>query len=116
MVRSSPLRSMQIKTPNLKMFVVAVFVIILMCVMLLGVSFFAPSRLALVQEHMLGALHGGIIDRQEDVYVDGCARISDVEGPQAVTRTTRTTTFGDGTILTVMFTSPPTPTNVQCNG
>ncbi|NOK59610.1 MAG: hypothetical protein GFH27_549285n134 [Chloroflexi bacterium AL-W] len=116
MVRSSPLNSMQIKTPNLKIFFVFVFIAILICGMLLGISFLAPSRLALVQEHMLGVLHGGIVDQQEDVYVDGCARISDVDGPQAVTRTTRTTVFGDGTILTVMFTSPPTPTNVQCNG
>lgn len=81
----------------------------------LGVGFLAPSRLALVQEQVLRVIHGGIVDTTEETIVEGCLRLEGYDTPQAVTRTVRTVTFGDGTSLTITFTSRPAPTNMACN-
>ena len=94
-----------------------VFLIVLLTasLALLGIGLFAPAKLALVQEHMLGVFHGGVANIAEHTFVDACVEPQDAEGPQAVTRTIRTTVFRDGTSLSVTFSSIPTPTNSQCS-
>jgi hypothetical protein len=83
---------------------------------LLGIGFFAPAKLAMVQERMLGVFHGGVARIEEHTFVDACVEAQDAAGPQAVTRTIRTTVFLDGTSLSVTFSSIPTPTNSRCGG
>jgi hypothetical protein len=83
-------------------------------VLALGFGFFAPSKLSLLQERAIGLLHGGVIASEERTFIDACVSVPDAEGAQAVTRTVRTTSFRDGTALTVTFSSPPAPTNSQC--
>jgi hypothetical protein len=79
-----------------------------------GIALFAPVRLAVVHELMLGMLHGGVVDSSEKTYVDGCVitREGDTEITKAITRTHRTVTFGDGSTLEVIFSGVPTQTNV----
>lgn len=76
-----------------------------------GVGLFAPTRLAMVHEHTLGLLHGGIADVDEQTYVDGCVAVRGIEGLRAVTRTQRTVSFQDGTTLQVVFSGKPEQTN-----
>ncbi|PDW04103.1 hypothetical protein CJ255_05270 [Candidatus Viridilinea mediisalina] len=76
-----------------------------------GIGIFAPSRLAIFQEQALGLLHGGIADRNEETFVDGCVRVANSDVPQAITRTKRTVIFGDGTTLEITFSGRPTATN-----
>jgi hypothetical protein len=118
MVKSAPMRdhSIVIK-PRRRSGGGLVFLLVLVLVvstLTLGFGFFAPSKLALLQERAIGLLHGGIAGSEEHTFIDACAQIPDADGPQAVTRTVRTTTFRDGTALTVTFSSPPTPTNMHC--
>jgi hypothetical protein len=94
---------------------ILLILLLLGSVSLFGVGFLAPARLALAQEQVLGVLHGGIVDREERTFVDGCVRVEGLDAPQAVTRTIRLSRFGDGTSLMVIFDSRPTPTNVPCN-
>ena len=79
-----------------------------------GVGLFAPVRLALAQEQVLGLLHGGVVSSEEVSYVDGCVRIKGLEAAQAIARVHRTTTFKDGTTLEIIFSERPVPTNVTC--
>jgi len=67
-----------------------------------------------LQERAIGMLHGGVTSSEEHTFIDACVSIPDAEGTQAVTRTVRTTSFQDGTTLSVTFSSPPSPTNSQC--
>jgi hypothetical protein len=80
----------------------------------IGFGFFAPAKLALMQERAIGLLHGGVAGSDERTFVDACVSLPDTDSAQAVTRTVRTTTFRDGTSLSVTFSSAPTPTNSQC--
>jgi hypothetical protein len=94
----------------------AFLLLLLLCaiVIALGFGFFAPAKLALFQERAIGLLHGGVADIQERTLIDACVNRPQDEGTQAVTRTVRTTSFNDGTTLSVTFSSPPSPTNSQC--
>ncbi|RRR73338.1 MAG: hypothetical protein EI684_08920 [Candidatus Viridilinea halotolerans] len=76
-----------------------------------GIGLFAPSRLAIFQEQTLALLHGGIVSKNDETYVDGCVRMPEVDGPRAVRRTLRTVIFGDGTTLQIIFSDVPTATN-----
>jgi len=120
MVKSAPMRdhSIVIKPRRRTGAGAVVLLIILLSasLALLGVGFFAPAKLAVIQERMIGMLHGGVARIEEHTFVDACIEAQDTEGPQAVTRTIRTTVFRDGTSLTVAFSSIPTPTNSQCGG
>lgn len=78
---------------------------------LAGVGLFAPTRLAIVHEHALGLLHGGIVDVAEETFVDGCVSVPGAASPQAVTRTRRLVAYRDGTSLEVVFSGKPAPTN-----
>jgi hypothetical protein len=120
MVKSAPLRdhSIVIK-PRSRSAAGAVLLLIVLLsasLALFGIGFFAPAKLAIVQERMIGVLHGGVAGIEERTFVDACVEAQGAEGPQAVTRTTRTTVFLDGTSLSVTFSSVPTPTNSQCSG
>lgn len=79
-----------------------------------GIALFAPVRLAAAHELMLSMLHGGVVDSNENTYVDGCVitREGDKEITKAITRTHRKVTFGDGSSLEVIFSGVPTQTNV----
>jgi hypothetical protein len=57
-----------------------------------------------------------VANTEERTFVDACVQIEGADGPQAVTRIVRTTTFRDGTSLSVVFSTNPTPTNSQCTG
>jgi hypothetical protein len=83
-------------------------------VLTLGFGFLAPAKLALIQEHAISLLHGGIAGSDERTFIDACVSLPDADGTQAVTRTVRTTNFHDGTSLSVTFSSAPSPTNSQC--
>lgn len=78
---------------------------------LAGAGLFAPARLAVAHEQALGLLHGGLAHSHEETYVDGCVAVEGAPERQAVTRTRRIVTYGDGTSLEVVFSSRPTPTN-----
>jgi hypothetical protein len=118
MVKSAPMRdhSIVIKPRRRGANGLALLLVLLLSagVLGLGYSFFAPAKLSLLQERAIGLLHGGITGSEERTFIDACVSVPDAEGTQAVTRTVRTTTFRDGTSLTVAFSSPPTPTNSQC--
>jgi hypothetical protein len=77
-----------------------------------GVGLFAPARLAVAHERALGLLHGGIAGSIEETYVDGCVAVEGADAPQAITRTRRVVSYGDGTSLEVVFSAKPAPTNV----
>ncbi|NJM07956.1 hypothetical protein HC891_19845 [Candidatus Gracilibacteria bacterium] len=79
-----------------------------------AIGLFAPTRLALVQEHTLSVLHGGIADTSEVIYVDNCVQVEGADSPQAITRTRRIVTYRDGTMLEIVFSGPATSTNAQC--
>ena len=118
MVKSAPMRdhSIVIKPRRRGAGGLALLLVLLLSAGALGVgfTFFAPAKLSLLQERTIGLLHGGIVGSEEHTFIDACVSVSDAEGAQAVTRTVRTTSFRDGTSLTVAFSSPPTPTNSQC--
>lgn len=78
---------------------------------LAGIGIFAPARLAMPQERLLGLLHGGIADSYEESYVDGCVIVEGADGLRAVPRTRRITTFRDGTTIEVIFSDRPALTN-----
>ena len=118
MVKSAPMRdhSIVIKPRRRGAGGLALLLVLLLSagVLALGFSFFAPAKLSLLQERTIGLLHGGVAGSEERTFVDACVSVHGAEGAQAVTRTVRTTSFQDGTTLTVTFSSPPTPTNSQC--
>src|SRR5690349_14192457 len=103
MVKSAPMRdhSIVIKPRRRGAGGLALLLVLLLSAGLigLGVSFFAPTKLALLQERAIGMLHGGVANSEERTFIDACVSIPDAEGAQAVTRTVRTTTFRDGTTL-----------------
>jgi hypothetical protein len=76
-----------------------------------GVALFAPTRLSMAQEQVLGVVHGGIASAEERTYVDGCVATGGTDELFAVARTRRTVIFADGTMLEVVFSGQPQPTN-----
>jgi uncharacterized membrane protein YgcG len=83
---------------------------------LIGFGFLSPTRLVFAQERTLSLLHGGVLDREERTFIDACVELQGAEGNQAVTRTVRTITFNDGTSLSVIFSTSPSPTTAVCGG
>jgi hypothetical protein len=118
MVKSAPMRdhSIVIKPRRRGAGGMALLLVLLLTtiVIALGFGFFAPAKLALFQERAIGLLHGGVTTIEERTFIDACVSVPDAEGTQAVTRTVRTTSYNDGTSLSVTFSSPPTPTNSLC--
>jgi hypothetical protein len=93
-----------------------VFLLVVMfgaAALLLG-GFVMPTRLGIAHEQLLGIIHGGVASSEEQTNVECLTQ--GAEGPQAVTRTTRTTTFRDGTSLVITFSTSPAPTNSLCGG
>jgi len=76
-----------------------------------GLAVFAPTRLAIPQERVIGLFHGGIAGSVEETFVDGCVSVPGVDGARAVTRTRRITSFNDGTTIEVIFSGQPALTN-----
>jgi hypothetical protein len=120
MVKSVPMRDHSIVIKPRRRVgagIIALLALLLIIALLLaGFGLFSPARLAFAQEQTLALLHGGVVGREERTYVDACVRTIDSEGPQAVTRTVRTLAFRDGTSLSVIFSSSPTPAIGQCGG
>lgn len=119
MVKSAPMRNHSIVIKPRRRFGVRLALLLILAIvicMMLGFSLFLPARLALAQEHMLGLLHNGITESVERTYVDACVRIEGDDDTYAVMRTVRTITYRDGTSLSVVFSSSPTPTSAQCSG
>jgi hypothetical protein len=120
MVKSAPMRDHSIVIKPRKRSGIGVMVLLAILLLasptLLAFGFFAPAKLTVAQEHIIGLFHGGVAGVEEHTFVDACAHTQDDAGPQAVTRTVRTTLFRDGTTLSVTFSSPPTPTNSTCTG
>src|SRR4051812_40196957 len=118
MVKSAPMRdhSIVIKPRRRGAGGIVLLLILLLSVGVIGLGFvfLAPAKLALFQERAIGLLHGGVAGSEERTFIDACVNVPDADGPQAVTRTVRTTSFRDGTSLSVTFSSPPSPTNSQC--
>ena len=118
MVKSAPMRdhSIVIKPRRRGAGGLALLLILLLSAGMIGLGFgfLAPAKLALFQERAIGLLHGGVAAIEERTYIDACVSVPDSGGTQAVTRTVRTTSFNDGTTLSVIFSSPPSPTNSQC--
>ncbi|NTV65893.1 MAG: hypothetical protein HGA65_20480 [Oscillochloris sp.] len=78
---------------------------------LAGLGIFAPNSLAAPQERILGLVHGGVANTNDETFVDGCVDVPEAGGPRAITRTRRTITFRDGTSLEVTFNGAPALTN-----
>ena len=120
MVKSAPMRDHSIiikpRRRNGTGAVVLLMVLFSFSLALVGIGFFAPAKLAMIQERMIGMLHGGVAMVEEHTFVDACIEEQSAGGPQAVTRTVRTTVFLDGTSFSVTFSSIPTPTNSRCSG
>jgi hypothetical protein len=120
MVKSAPMRDHSIvikpRRRGSGAIVILLVLLLILSIALAGFGVFSPARLAYAQEQTLSLLHGGVIGRTEHTYVDVCVRTPDVDGPQAVTRTVRTSIFRDGTSLSVTFSSSPTPAVADCNG
>ncbi len=120
MVKSAPMRDHSIiikpRSRSAAGAVLLLIVLLSASLALLGIGFFAPAKLAVVQERVIGVLHGGVVGSEEHTFVDACIEAQDAAGPQAVTRTIRTTVFLDGTSLSVTFSSIPRPTNSRCSG
>jgi hypothetical protein len=118
MVKSAPMRdhSIVIKPRRRAGRVLGLLVIVaIVCnVGILGMGFFVPARLAIVQERVVGLFHGGVAGSEERSFVDACVANPESGAPQAVTRTIRTVLFNDGATMAVTFSSQPTPTNSQC--
>lgn len=118
MVKSAPMRdhSIVIKPRRRAARGAALLLIFLAVgsVALLGLGFFTPARLALVQEQVVSVFHGGVAASEERTFVDACVAVPGADAPQAVTRTIRTTLFHDGSSISVTFSSAPTPTNGTC--
>lgn len=116
MVKSAPMRDHSIVIKPRRRagrgFAILLVALALAIAATLGMGIFVPARLALVQERVVGVLHGGVASSSEATFVDAC--VQSAAGPQAVTRTVRTTIFQDGTSIAVTFSSAPTPTNSQC--
>jgi hypothetical protein len=79
-----------------------------------GTGYMAPTRLAFLQEQVLGFVHGGIAHVEEDSSVQSCVYINEGEPPKAVTRIRRTVFFRDGTSLEITFNGVPTASDAQC--
>lgn len=118
MVKSVPMRDHSVvikpRRKSASGLLALLIVLLLIGVLATGVTFFVPARIALLQERMIGLLHGGVAASEERTFVDACVMVPGADTPQAVTRTVRTTIFADGTSLSVTFNSSPTPTNSQC--
>lgn len=91
--------------------------VILIPIGLVIVAQSAPIQLAIVQETVLGMMHNGIRSTNETEDIEGCAEFPTGGGGiqyRAVRRITRTTQFGDGAKLVVVYRYPPQPTQTQC--
>ncbi len=73
----------------------------------------APSRLAVIQEQVLGLVHGGIVRVEEQPLVDNCVQIEGQEGLRNINRVRRIVYFADGASLEIIYRSPPTE-NANC--
>jgi hypothetical protein len=120
MVKSVPMRDHSIVIKPRRRgrvgFALLLALVLVVGVLLIGFGVFSPARLAFAQEQTLSLLHGGVAAREERTYVDACVQLPNAEGPQAVTRTVRTIAFRDGTSLSVVFSSGPTPSVASCGG
>lgn len=119
MVRSAPTQGQTVASKPRRRSNGGITFLLLLVFLLSGSVFVAgflmPARLALLQEQVLSVVHGGVDNSDERTFVE-CMPIQGVDGPQAVTRTTRTITFRDGTSLVTVFSSKPAPTNSLCGG
>lgn len=77
------------------------------------VGTYEPVKLSIVQEQVLGFLHGGIVNEGEQVTIDGCVEVQGRDGLWAVRRVNRIVKFADGSSLSVIYSSPP-ERNPQC--
>lgn len=91
-----------------------IFVVVIIPLFLIGVGRYEPVKLGIVHEQLLGLMKGGATPTQEEVVVEGCAKLPHVDGFWAVRRIKRTTWFADGSSLTLIYSEPPEPTNTQC--
>ncbi len=118
MVKSVPMRdhSVVIKPRRRAGAGIVIMLVLLLAVAvtLVGFGFLSPTRLVFAQEQTLSLLHGGVLDREEHTFIDACVELPDGESNQAVARTIRTITFNDGTSLSVIFSTSPTPTTAPC--
>lgn len=91
-----------------------IIVVIIIPLLLIGVGKYEPVKLGIAHEQILGLMKGGATPTQEEVLVDGCARIPNSDKYWAVRRIKRTTWFADGSSLTMTYSEPPEPTNTSC--
>lgn len=113
MVRSTPIHQTVIRERRSGFGVIRLFfflIVVFFAVAVLAIAFVWPAKLAIIHERTLSIVHGGVVSSRENTIVD-CILIDGFEGPQAVSRTVRTTTFRDGTSLSVTFNSRPSPMN-----
>jgi hypothetical protein len=93
-------------------------IIVLLVIFLPGslvlVSFYEPVKPAMLQELILGVMHGGVSDAKEQVSVDGCVTIDGKPGYWAVRRVTRTVRFRDGSRLVITYSEPPEQSDTNC--
>lgn len=83
-------------------------------VSVLGVGVMSPVRLGVIQEQVIGLIHGGIVNQDLETFVDNCVIIREGEPPRAIPRTRRRVFFRDGTSLEIIFSGTPIASNAQC--
>jgi hypothetical protein len=102
-------------------------VIIFFPIILLAVGKYEPTKLAIIQEQILGILHGGVSRPSESSEVDPCVVvpyqqrtpiengviIQQRQTMKAVRRFERTVRFGDGAEMTIIYSAPP-ENNPEC--
>jgi hypothetical protein len=86
--------------------------LIVLVIALAGTAVLSPQSLGFVQENVLGVLHGGIVDANEDIYVDNCVPINGQI--MAVPRVRRTVRYRDGTELVIIFSERPYSSDAEC--
>ncbi|WP_322488375.1 hypothetical protein [Chloroflexus sp.] len=89
------------------------FILAMISMSLLGLSFLQPTKLTIVQEFIIGIPRGGIRETVETTSVDSCIRVAGSNELLSITRTRRVTTYNNGSVLELIFSDPPLP--AQCN-
>lgn len=93
---------------------IIILVFLLGGVAIAGLGVLSPVRLGVIQEQVLGFLHGGIVRHETEMFVDNCVMVREGEPPRAVPRTRRRVFFRDGTALEIMFSGQPIASNAPC--
>jgi len=95
------------KASSPALLLVLVFVVLVIPAALWFIGTYEPVKLGVVQEQVLGFLHGGIAAEDVQTRVDSCIEVQNRDGRWAVRRTTRIVIFADGASMSTTISEPP---------